>query len=187
MKLILKKFTCLNATDDPGGDSPYFVVFVGKPKATPVRLRLKLSELDFQIATVRKESWDDAIDDGVVRIPNLVVANDKGHALHVDGNSCVLVALCEQDDDVDVKHDERHDILSDLRVPWIVAGGGHADASGPHIAHTIRHKFAAIVDDALTNDDLLGVARLRPTAGPHTVHYLSKDDEYHYRVEFELQ
>ena len=38
MKLILKKFTCINATDDPGGDSPYFVVFVGKPKSERPRL-----------------------------------------------------------------------------------------------------------------------------------------------------
>jgi hypothetical protein len=186
MKLNLKKFTCIDATDDPGCDSPYFVVFVGKPKDLPAG-RIKVSDLDFQIATVRKKSWDDTIFDGAVRRPNLIVANEKGHALQFDGNSCVLVALCEQDDDVDVTHDERHDILSDLRVPWVAAGGGVATASGPAIAGDIRHKFAAIVDDALTNDDLLGVARLRPTAGSHTVHYQSKDDGYHYKVEFELQ
>jgi hypothetical protein len=187
MKLNLKKFICIDATDDPGGDSPYFVVFVGKPKDLPPVGRIKVSDLDFQIATVRKKSWDDKIHDVTVRSPNLIVANEKGHALHVDGNSCVLVALCEQDDDVDVTHDERHDILRDLRVPWVEARGGDANASGPDIAHKIRHKFAAIVDDALSNDDLLGVARLRPTAGSHTVHYQRMDDGYHYEVEFELQ
>jgi len=186
MKLVLKKFTCLDATDDPGGDSPYFVVFVGNPKdleAGPI----KLSELDFQIATVWKAVWDDVIDDGDTRAPNMTVKLHDGTPLKVTSNSCVLVALCEQDDNVDITQEERLEILNDLKGSWTAAGGGVATSSGPSIATTIRHKFAHIVDDALSNDDLLGVAKIKPTYGEHTVHYQSNEDGYHYKVIFAIE
>ena len=188
MKLVLKHFICNDATDDPGGDSPYFVIFVGHPKTLPTGDPADLAHLDYHVVTVWKAAWDDAIQDGTPRSPNLVVKSNSDHkTLHIDGNTAIIVALCEQDDNVDITADERLQIKQDLINPWIDFGGIIGTSDGYAIARKMRTKFRQAIDDAMSNDDILGVASMHPTFGPHHLNFVSKDDAYDYAVTFSLE
>ena len=195
MKLVLEKFECKHATTDVGADSPYFVVFAGEPGTVGgtdvLPGKVDRHQLNFQFATVWKDRWDDKIESGMTRTPNLVVkSHGTGKALSIGQNSAVLIAMCEQDEHVDITREERGDIAEQMCLPWLSNGGGVVLSSGVGLAHKLKQTFREIVNDAQDDDETLGVIVLDPTSGPHTHTFQftdKKDTGGRYDVTFALR
>ncbi len=147
-KLVLKRFRCIEETDEIGDDSPYFLVFHGKVHQgnTPASSSVKL---------VRKSAWDNTVAQGDLVIANMTVLNPLNADL-------VLAAMMEEDNDTDFAGFQ----LIALQA-WIGnffnSLGNAVQAIDATVANLVRSEFRKGIKALDSNDDLIQV---RTVVGP---------------------
>jgi murein DD-endopeptidase MepM/ murein hydrolase activator NlpD len=172
-RLFLKEFRCVEETDmEPGGESPYFVVFLGKRIGNTVQSRL---------VRIRKQIWDTQVDAGELwRADEEVIEQ-------VDKETFVLVALMEEDFDADIAGDTVSYLRSEMRKAFKDVA---SDASLSFDDLEIRMKplFLGAIGRSTTNDECLGVKRLDITTHDGELPLLNyAGDGSNYRVRFETK
>src|SRR5262245_54761153 len=85
--LRLTQIKCHEETDEVGWDSPYFVVFVGRGHGS--------GKLSSDLKFLKKWNWDNEFESGTKQTFEMSVATG------VEGNSLVLIAMLEEDDNPD--------------------------------------------------------------------------------------
>jgi len=141
--LVLQDFTCIEETDEAGWDSPYFVIFVGHPGSSALS----------DVRTVRKESWDNNIGSGSVRIPNLTVASG------VNSNTLVLVALIEEDVNPDITGSSLAHVQRWMNAVF-GAFGQIGGISLNQLELLVGPEFERALNANIANDDIVAVHRL---------------------------
>jgi hypothetical protein len=116
-------------------NSPYFVVFVGKPDGTT------------STTMVRKPWWDNNVVRGYVSKPQQTVSSSAGNG------SFVAVTLVEEDGDPDLYQAKITSINSELNTAW--QSVKYSDDK-MHQYYTITQRLSDEVDDRLGNDDNYG-------------------------------
>jgi hypothetical protein len=164
-KLILKKFRCIEETDEVDSDSPYFAVFVGDPstKASTVHL-------------VRREAWDNETDSGETKVANITVASN------VDNDAVVLAALLEEDDDADVTGGNMTLVRNWMQAVFTAFAVNGLSPS--QIAGKVSPEFRRALNIAIANDELIGIKRVGANPGTKVVNY--KGDGGNYDVTFSV-
>jgi hypothetical protein len=143
-KLILKEFRCVEETDEIGSDSPYFLVFVGDAKSGGAQSDVKL---------VRKDSWDNEVDSGELRTPNITVTD--GFDLDL-----VLVALIEEDWDPDFAGVTLAMVKAWMASAFNSLASNVSTGIDNTIANLVRDEFVKVLKQRVSNDEILGVKRL---------------------------
>jgi hypothetical protein len=174
-KLILKEFRCVEDTDESGGESPYFIIFVGD-----------LTTGNTEVKRIRRESWDNKVDKGELWVVNVPVVS--GFNLNPNP-TLVLVALLEEDDNMDISNDALNSGLKAFlqgRFKGFKDSGSTIVTSA--IANSLRDAFIAWLSLALGNDDNMGVKRLKVNGTPGLQPLLNYfADTGHYRVRFVME
>jgi len=166
--LILNKFVCVEETDEVGSDSPYFLLFVGRPGNKPTS----------KVTRIRRDAWDGEIDSGDRRVLNQNVANDVGKS------TLVLVALMEEDADPDVG--TVGTIVLQSRMQEAFKGIGSVGGIMPAQMESLMvNEFTKAIDSVASNDELISIRRvnINTLSGPLPVLDF-KGDGGHYRVHF---
>ena len=141
-KLVLKRFRCLEETDEDGDDSPHFLLFHGR--------RGPSGNASSHVTLVRRSSWDDAVAQNDLIQPNMTVLDPFADHL-------VIAALVEEDYDPDFTGQQ----MTRLRG-WIcpffnsVANSVSTGIDGT-IAQLVRQEFERGVRSLRSNDDLVRV------------------------------
>lgn len=162
-KLILKEFRCVNQAFDMDdmegvikGNSPYFITFVGDITKSVDNATIKLS---------RRGEWHNEVNHGELFVPNETITGD--FSLN-PAHTVVLVALIEEDGNVDVTLNELENIRNTLSLKLL-----DFKASGSiKVTQGIFQALKAIFDTKVRNslassgaaDDLLGI---RPKNAEH--------------------
>ena len=173
-QLILKEFRCVDDTNESGAESPYFIVFVGD---------LTTGDNDTQL--VRQGNWHNEVDKGELWVVNAPVVS--GFSFKA-GPTVVLVALIEEDENVDISKAEVNAIVKpimDSQFESIKKAGTTTVTSA--IAGSLRSAFNNALSIFLNNDDNMGVIRLKvngKTGLQPLLNYFA--DSGHYRVRFEV-
>ena len=167
-KLILKEFRCVEESDENDSDSPYFVVFVGKPGSSPTS----------DVKMIRREAWDNDTDAGELKVANITVADSVG------SNSVVLAALMEEDVDANVTGANLMMVKTWMQAVF-TAFNASGTATAADIASKIRPEFAKALNATRGNDEMLGIRRVTIPAAPGNVGLLNySGDGSDYRVRF---
>ena len=152
--LVLKRFHCITQDDDSGGDSPYFIIYVGDIVTGKVNVK-----------RVKQGNWDNEVDGGENWTVNETVAT--GFSLN-NAQTYVLVACIEEDDNVDISSAEI-DAMETAMRSQLAGFSGIATMTFP-VRTAILTLFRQRINSALGggNDDFIGkIDRLAPvTASP---------------------
>ncbi|MEV7807677.1 hypothetical protein AB0O28_32480 [Microbispora sp. NPDC088329] len=132
--LRFEEFKCYMASAEDGDDSPYFVVFVGRPDGTNMTTR------------VRKSWWDDNVDTGYVSKPQHLVTS------YAPVDSLVVVTLVEEDVNPDLGQSEIDSLAFAMNNYW--QAYRHADKA--YTSEKMRKAMSASLDARLANDDFIG-------------------------------
>lgn len=174
-QLILKEFRCVDDTNESGAESPYFIVFVGD-----------LTTRNSDVVQVRQGNWHNEVDKGELWVVNAPVLS--GFSFKADP-TIVLVALIEEDENVDINKAEVSAIVKPImrsQFKSITDSGTTTVTSA--IAGSLRSAFNNTLSIFLSNDDNMGVLRLKVNGktGPQPLlNYFA--DSGHYRVRFEIE
>ena len=148
-KLILEKFKCLEESDEIGSDSPYFMVYVAEARNGKAKSDVKF---------VRRESWDNEVDTGDTFVTNKTVSEGIHHDL-------VVVGMLEEDWDPDFADPMRFIIAANMKSldPLLAAVVTGVPDS---VAEIVRSEFSRQLNTFASNDEILGVKRLKNAANP---------------------
>ena len=166
--LVLSEFRCVTETDEIGDDSPYFVIFIGNTGTS-------FSD----VKRLRDPQWDNNISSGKLVHVNSTVSSGVGT------NSLVLVALLEEDNDPDISGQ----ILTNIKQSmsgWyntiFAQGGGISQMEA-----SLKPLFKQHIEAALSNDDVVAIARLKVTTLSGNLNLLHMwGDGGYYRVRFKM-
>ncbi len=139
--LRFEEFKCIESTEYNGGDSPYFVVFIGKPNG----------ETSTQL--VRKPWWDNAVDDGYVSKPQQLLTG-------APNGSLVMMTAVEEDDSPDITSGGTLNLDGVLHSYWSDVVGSSASYQYSYM----RDRLTASVEGRLSNDDYIGTAGTNVTS-----------------------
>ncbi len=176
-KLILKEFRCVEDTDESGSESPYFLVFIGD---------LETGKTD--VKRIKQGNWDDEVDKGELWVINAPVPFAHNFSFKTNP-TLILVALIEEDVDVDISETEVNNFfkpLLDNSFQSFKKSGSSIVTNG--ISSSVAGDFNLLLGLKLGNDDNMGVKRLKPTgqAGNQPLlNYFA--DTGHYRVRFVIE
>ena len=150
-KLTLKRFHCVEETDEIGTDSPYFLTFVGDIDTGNTAIKM-----------TRQGNWHNEVDAGEIWTVNETVAQGFGF---VPNKTVVLCGLVEEDEGLDINNDEVKAIetavkgaLNDFRNTGstLVTSKVRND-----LASTMRGAiFLHLLSSAGARDDIVGVKPL---------------------------
>ena len=169
-KLVLKEFRCEEETSELGSDSPYFVIFHGRPSNPSAA----------DVTVVRKDAWDNEVDSGELWTPNVTVSSG------IDTGTLVMVALLEEDWDRDVAGSELTHVKDWMRTVFTAYSAG-GSASLSQIAADIKPEFHNALQANTSNDDLVDIHRLTVSSDSGLlplVHFYGAGG--HYKVRFEM-
>ena len=174
-QLILKEFRCVEDTDESGAESPYFITFVGD---------LTTGKTD--VALIRQGNWHDEVDKGELWVVNAPVV---GGFSFKASPTLVLVALIEEDENVDVNKAELSAIVKPILTSQFKSfkNSGSTTVTSA-IASSMRSAMKTALSLLLSNDDNMGVLRLNVNGntGPQPLlNYFA--DTGHYRVRFVIE
>ena len=141
-KLVLKRFQCVEDTSESGGESPYFITWVGNLD-DPAKSTLRISA---------KAYWNNNVDKGpgawpveLVTCPELPPTPSKALALAI---------MVEKDEGRDITTDEveamRKSMEKALRT-WVEAGV--FDSSHANFVSTMKNTFESLVKGKLESSD----------------------------------
>ncbi|HYP40517.1 MAG TPA: hypothetical protein VEX13_09165 [Chloroflexia bacterium] len=168
--LKLKSFRCIEETDETGSDSPYFVIFVGRPGATP----------SSDVVTIREVQWDNEVDTGDFSTTNSTVAGNVGT------NAVVLVALMEEDDGPNVIGSGMLAHIKQVMNVWFNPLAA-SNLTPQQIAFQILPTFRMMLDVFNGNDEIVSVKSLRVTTLSGNLAPLSLNgDGGRYQVQFSM-
>ncbi len=161
--LTLTDFKCIEETNEIGSDSPYFVFFIGKG-SDPAAAKL---------VRIRQSQWDNEVEEGNVFHPNATVAS-------VDGNTLVLCALMEEDDNADIA--TGNGAFQKIRAHMRTLLAAHAASGSTPVAQLAKKlipEFKKSIDAHTTNDDLIGVIHVPANIDlqQHGAFKMGPDDE----------
>lgn len=171
--LKFRSFQCLQDTSESTSDSPYFVIFVGRPGHLPTS----------SVVTLRNPTWDNTVDTGdigTMSAANPTVANNVGL------NTVVLVALIEEDADPNLTASAVVDPIGQLMKvvfnPLATSG-----LNAQQIASQILPKFKQLLRVVEGDDDILDIEPLPITtlSGPLSPLMLNGDGGS-YKVQFTM-
>lgn len=174
-KLILKEFRCVEDTDEIGGESPYFLVFIGDLETGKTALKM-----------IRQGSWHNEVDKGELWTVNAPVTDGFNFK---PNPTLVLVALVEEDENLDISNFERDKMIAPLleaKFKSFKDSGAKSVTSG--ITAGVSSTFKTALALTLSNDDNMGVKRLvtnGQTGNQPLLNYYA--DTGHYRVRFAIQ
>jgi hypothetical protein len=174
-KLILKEFRCVEDTDESFGESPYFIVFAGD--LTTGKTEVKL---------IRQGNWHNEVDKGELWVVNAPAVSGFSFT---PNPTLVLVALVEEDDNLDVNNVEVNGLLKLMlsnQFKSFKDSGSTTVTSA--IANSLKSTFTTTLSLFLSNDDNMGVKRLTVNGqtGPQPLlNYFA--DTGHYRVRFVVE
>ena len=173
--LTLKEFRCVEDTDESGAESPYFLVFVGDLETGKTELKM-----------IRQGNWHNEVDQGELWTVNAPVTNGFSFK---PNPTLVLVAMVEEDENVDVSAFERDNMIKPvLAAKFKSFRDSGATIVTSAIAAGVSDTFNVFLNVALSNDDNMGVKRLKPTGQPGDQPLLNYfADTGHYRVRFTIQ
>lgn len=174
-KLILKEFRCVEDTDEVGAESPYFLVFVGDLETGKTTLKM-----------IRQGNWHNEVDKGELWVVNATVTNGFSFK---PKPTLVLVAMVEEDENLDISSFERDNMIAPLLAAKFKSfrDSGSTVITGG-IESGVRNTFETALALTLSNDDNMGIKRLNlngQTGEQDLVKY-SKDDGF-YKVRFTIQ
>lgn len=172
--LTLKEFRCVEDTDESGGESPYFIIFVGD-----------LITGNTEVKRIRRESWDNNVHKGELWVVNIPVVS--GFSLN-PSPTLVLVALLDEDDNMDISSDAINVLETFLqgRFKGFKDSGSTTVTSG--ISNSLRDAFSIWLSLSLGNDDQMGIKRLKVNGSPGLQPLLNYyADTGHYRVRFVIE
>ena len=174
-KLILKRFKCIADTDEVGAESPYFIVFVGDLETGKTELKM-----------IRQGNWHNEVDQGETWEVNAPVVS--GFSFNPNP-TLVLVALIEEDENLDVSNFERDNFIKPLLAAKFQSfkDSGSTIVTGG-IVVGVSSIFKILLDALLDNDDNMGIKRLKPngqTGNQPLLNYFA--DTGHYRVRFVIE
>lgn len=175
-KLILKRFQCLEETDEVGADSPYFLTFVGDIATGKTALKM-----------TRQGNWHNEVDQGEVWTANETVADGFDFT---PSKTVVLCAMVEEDEGVDVSSAEITSIRTGLtnRLKQFQATGSTTVTTliRNDMASLMRaHIGVSLITSAGAGDDIVGVkpVTLNGQLGEQALVSLVGDGG-HYRVRY---
>lgn len=174
-KLVLKEFRCVEDTDEVGSESPYFLVFIGDLETGKTALKM-----------IRQGNWHNEVDEGELWVVNAPVTNGFNFK---PNPTLVLVAMIEEDDNVDVSNFEKDNMIAPMLATQFKSfkdSGATIVTSG--ISSAVSTTFNLAVGLALSNDDNMGIKRLKTTGqtgDQPLLNYFA--DTGHYRVRFVIQ
>jgi hypothetical protein len=176
-KLMLKEFRCVEDTDESGSESPYFLVFIGD---------LVTGKTD--VKRIKQGNWDDEVDKGELWVINAPVPFVHNFSFKTNP-TLILVALIEEDVDVDISNAEVNSffkpLLDDVFQNFKNSGATKVTSG---ISSGVASAFSNLIGLKLGNDDNMGVKRLKPTGQTGLQPILNYfADTGHYRVRFEIQ
>jgi hypothetical protein len=169
--LVLKEFRAVEETDEVGSDSPYFLIFRGRPNNPTA------STVDI----VRFGSWDNEIDSGDFRTVNFAVGTG------VDAGTVVLVALMEED--VDPNFTSSNQAMKNVRgwMKTALQAWGANGATVDQVASSLTPEFAKAINANRGNDDIVSIQQLKITTLSGQLGLLHmKGDGGYYRVRFTM-
>ncbi len=164
-KLTLLRFQCAEDTSEIGGESPYFITWVGNLD-NPDASTIKLTALPY---------WNNNVDKGPGAWPvNEVVCN----TLPPPSRALALAVMIEKDEGRDITSGERDDIkqkMIDALDTWVRAGV--LDSSDATLVSTMKNTFEANVrtrlqsasgadDDLMEEDNWRAARRISLTSQP---------------------
>jgi hypothetical protein len=164
-KLILERFKCNEESDELGDDSPYFMVYVAQAGNGSTKSDVKF---------VRKASWDNNVSTGDLVPVNVTVSEGIRPDL-------VIVGMMEEDSDPDLGSPVRQIIAAQMKAldPLLAAvSTGISD----NLAEIVRSEFANKLNAFASNDEILGVKRLKNPANP----LVFTGDNSNYSVKFKI-
>jgi hypothetical protein len=174
-KLILKEFRCVEDTDEVGAESPYFLVFIGDLETGKTELKM-----------IRQGNWHNEVDKGELWTVNAPVTNGFSFK---PNPTLVLVAMVEEDENVDVSAFERDNIIKPLLAAKFKSfRDSGATIVTNAIASGVIDTFNIFLNVSLSNDDNMGIKRLKTTGqtgDQPLLNYFA--DTGHYRVRFTIQ
>jgi hypothetical protein len=149
-KLILKEFRCVEDTDEVGAESPYFLVFIGDLETGKTELKM-----------IRQGNWHNEVDKGELWTVNAPVTNGFSFK---PNPTLVLVAMVEEDENVDVSAFERDNIIKPLLAAKFKSfRDSGATIVTNAIASGVIDTFNIFLNVSLSNDDNMGIKRLKTT------------------------
>lgn len=176
-RLLLKAVHCVIDTDEDGGESPYFLITVGKRGAAP-----KLFH-----TLVRLPEWDNQFNKGTRKTTQQLVASSEiSGCPALDANTLVLVSLIEEDVNCDLSPGTVNFINSVMMVHWLRYGGNEfANLTTAQVAELMILRLRPFLEGCIDNDDLMGVKHLPLTTLNGDLDLLTYvGDDGKYRVRF---
>jgi hypothetical protein len=149
-QLILKRFQCAIDTNEVGGESPYFVTFVGDIGTGATTTMM-----------TRQGNWHNEVDKGEIWTVNHTVAS--GFAL-VPAKTLVLSAMVEEDEGLDISSAEMQTIAQNMHSFFQGFLGGASITSSIRVAMSNRLKTlmqGMLLSSSGADDDLMGVKALK--------------------------
>ncbi len=147
-KLVLKRFRCIEESDEIGDDSPYFLVFHGKVHQGNMAA-------SSGVKLVRKSAWDNTVAQGDLINANMTVLNPLSADL-------VLAAMMEEDDGTDFAGFGLL-VLQQWICPFFNSLGNAISGMDGTVANIVRTEFKRGINALDSNDDLIQV---RTVVGP---------------------
>jgi hypothetical protein len=159
--LVLKRFQCVEDTSEVGGESPYFITWVGDIATSQSTLRL-----------TRKTYWDNNVDKGPGAWPVDDVVS-TGLTLK-PSNTLALAVMIEKDEGIDIVANEIDTIRGKMAAVLEVhrqAGFTAGDANfistmrntlEGHVKHALQSSAGAD-DDLMQEDDYRAARRIALT------------------------
>jgi hypothetical protein len=174
-KLILKEFRCVVDTDELGAESPYFLVFIGDLETGKTELKM-----------IRQGNWHNEVDKGELWTVNAPVVSGFSFK---PNPTLVLVALIEEDENLDISNFERDNLIKPLLAAKFKSfkDSGSTIVTGG-IESGVSSTFKTALGLTLANDDNMGIKRLKPngqTGNQPLLNYFA--DTGHYRVRFVIE
>lgn len=164
-KLILERFTCVEESDEGGSDSPYFMIYVAEARNGKAKSDVKF---------IRKEAWDTETDSGDTFKPNITVSNGLSHDL-------VIVGMIEEDWDPDFGSPV-HQLIAQQMKPLDNLLAAVLTGVDDTVANIVQDEFQRKLKAFCSNDEILGVKRLKNTSNPLKF----TGDGSDYRVKFKF-
>lgn len=164
-KLILERFKCVEESDEVGSDSPYFMIYVAEARNGKAKSDVKF---------VRKSAWDNETDSGDTFVPNITVSNNMNHDL-------VIVGMIEEDNDPDFGS-PIHQLIAQQMKSLDSLLASVTTGVNDTIANIVRDEFSRKLRAFCSNDEILGIKRLKDTSVPLKF----TGDNSDYRVKFKF-
>jgi hypothetical protein len=152
-KLILKRFHCVEETNEIDSDSPYFLTFVGDIATGKTHLKL-----------TRQGNWHNEVDSGEIWTVNETVADGFDFS---PSKTVVLCALVEEDDGLDINANERDMIETAVKNEM----QSFINTGSTTVTNKVRNDmadrmrsaiFLATLTAAGDRDDIVSVKALKP-------------------------